>query len=346
MLLATVAMGKDFNYTVTTNTTVGVMAAMTVMTGAVNSLSTYWIEKVTKTYIIFHVCILISSSIALLVLTKDKHSAEYVFTHTESSSGWSPIGFSFIFGFLSVSWTMTDYDATAHITEEINNPEIKAPWAISMAMLFTYLGGFLFNIVLCFCMGDPASILQSSQPVAQIFYNRLGKDAGIFFTICGLIIVKFACFSAMQSLGRTIFALSRDRLLPFSSLWRTINRTTGTPLWAIWIAVLLCIAINLIGLGSYTAISGVFNVCVIALDWSYCIPVLCKLLFGKFEPGPWHMGAAGKFVNAWACLWTLFVSVIFLFPTAMPVSADTVSSFRPVILLPYRHVLTLMPLHR
>lgn len=31
---------------------------------------------------------------------------------------------------------MTDYDATAHITEEIRNPEIKAPWAISMAMLF------------------------------------------------------------------------------------------------------------------------------------------------------------------------------------------------------------------
>jgi hypothetical protein len=34
----------------------------------------------------------------------------------------------------------------------ISEPEVKAPWAISMAMLFTYLAGFLFNIVLCFCM--------------------------------------------------------------------------------------------------------------------------------------------------------------------------------------------------
>src|SRR3984885_13681519 len=118
MLLAAVAIGKDFNYVITANTTVGVMAALTVLTGLVNSLSTYWMEKMTKTYVIFHVCVLISCCVALLALTKDKHDASYVFTHVESSSGWSPLGFSFLFGFLSVSWTMTDYDATAHITEE------------------------------------------------------------------------------------------------------------------------------------------------------------------------------------------------------------------------------------
>lgn len=152
MLLAAVSIGKDFDYVIDTNTTIGVMVAMTVLTGVVNSLSTYWMEKMTKTYVIFHVLILISCSISLLVLTDNKHTASYVFTDVEPASGWSPVGFSFLFGFLSVSWTMTDYDATAHITEEINQPEIKAPWAISMAMLFTYLAGFLFNIVLCFCM--------------------------------------------------------------------------------------------------------------------------------------------------------------------------------------------------
>jgi len=118
MLLAAVSMGQDFNYTITTNTTIGVMAALTVLTGVVNSLSTYWMEKMTKTYVIFHVLVLVSCSIALLVMTKPKHDAHYVFTDVESASGWSPVGFSFLFGFLSVSWTMTDYDATAHITEE------------------------------------------------------------------------------------------------------------------------------------------------------------------------------------------------------------------------------------
>lgn len=124
MLLAAVAIGRgvdengEFIYAITTNTTIGVMAALTVLTGVVNSLSTYWMEKMTKTYVIFHILVLVSCSIALLVMTKDKHDAKYVFTNVESSSGWNPLGFSFLFGFLSVSWTMTDYDATAHITEE------------------------------------------------------------------------------------------------------------------------------------------------------------------------------------------------------------------------------------
>ena len=139
-------------------------------------------------------------------------------------------------------------------------------------MLFTYVAGFLFNIVLAFCMGSPDKILGSSlyQPVAQIFYDVLGKGGAITFTVCAFIILKFVTFTAMQALGRTVFAFSRDRLIPFSNVWTKILPLTGTPILAVWISVFFCIAINLIGLGSYIAIAGVFNVCAIALDWSYC----------------------------------------------------------------------------
>jgi amino acid permease (GABA permease) len=338
ILLAAVSMGSDFTYTPTVGTTIGVMAGLTVLCGAVNSLSTKWMERMTKTYVIFHVLVLVSCSIALLAKTHPKNDAKYVFTNVDSTSGWSPVGFSFLFGFLSVSWTMTDYDATAHITEEISEPEIKAPWAISWAMGFTYGAGWLFNIVLCFCMGDPATILASpiAQPVAQIFYNSLGKGGGIFYTVCAFIILQFVCFTATQALARTFFAFSRDKLIPGSKIWTVIDRRTGTPLYAVWITVFWCIVINLIGLGSYAAISGVFNICAIALDWSYCIPIFCKMVFNKFEPGPWHMGRLSYFVNAWACLWTLFVSIIFILPTVRPVKGDTMnyaSAFLVAILI-------------
>lgn len=118
LLLAAASMGSDFTYSPTSGHIIGVMASLTLITGLVNTMSTYWLEKMTKTYVVFHVLVLLSCSIALLVMQKDKHSANYVFTHVESQSGWTPTGFSFLFGFLSVSWTMTDYDATAHITEE------------------------------------------------------------------------------------------------------------------------------------------------------------------------------------------------------------------------------------
>jgi amino acid transporter len=122
ILLAAVSIGRDFNWYPTTGITIGVMAALTVMCGLINSLSTYWMEKMTKTYVIFHFGVLIACAIALLVKTDNKHDAHYVFTNIESQSGWAPTGWSFLFGFLSVSWTMTDYDATAHITEEYTLP--------------------------------------------------------------------------------------------------------------------------------------------------------------------------------------------------------------------------------
>ncbi|KAL8772975.1 MAG: hypothetical protein Q9209_001995 [Squamulea sp. 1 TL-2023] len=327
LLLAAVSMGSDFTYAPTIGTTIGVMAALTVLTGFVNSLSTYWMEKMTKTYVIFHIAILVTCSIALLAKCENRHNAKYVFTDVDAISGWTPVGFSWLFGFLSVSWTMTDYDATAHIAEEIAEPELKAPWAISLAMLFTYLGGFLFNIVLCFVMGDMASILESpvAQPVAQIFYNVLGKSGGIFYTICAFFIIKFVTFTAMQALARTVFAFSRDRLIPLSSVWVRINPVTQTPIYAVWICVFWAIAINLIGLGSYAAIAGVFATTAIALDWSYCIPIVCKMVFGQFEPGPWHMGKLSWWVNAYAVLWTLFASIIFILPTVRPVSGETMN---------------------
>ena len=204
------------------------------------------------------------------------------------------------------------------------------PTAIASALTFTYVAGWLFNIVLCFCMGDPAEILASpiGQPVAQIYYNVMGPGAAIFFIVAAFFVMNFVCITAMHAGARTIWAYSRDEMLPGSKIWYKVWKRTSTPVLAVWIYALLCILINLIGLGSYITISAIFNICAIALDWSYVIPILCKLWFGKFQRGPWHLGAASWYINVWACSWTAFVSVIFLFPTVMPVHADNVSDPR------------------
>lgn len=209
----------------------------------------------------------------------------------------------------------------------MNEPEIKAPRALIMAVLCTYVLGWLFNIVLAFCMGNPAEILSSpiNQPVVQIYYNSLGKGPGVFFAVAAFIVLQFGCFTAMQSLARTVFAYSRDRLLPFSKVWIRINRFTGTPLYAVWVSIFWCIAINLIALGSYIAIAGIFSICAIALDWSYLIPIFCKLAFGKFEPGPWNMGRLSPIVDALTCIWIFSVSIIFILPAVRPVTASNMN---------------------
>lgn len=113
-------------------------------------------------------------------------------------------------------------------------------------------------------------------------------------------------------------------MLPLSRVWYKINKTTQTPLYSVWLFIIVCIIINLIGLGSYTAIAAIFSLTAIALDWSYCIPILCKMIYGKFEPGPFHLGKASFWINLYAVLWTLFVSIIFVLPSVLPVTPQNV----------------------
>jgi amino acid permease (GABA permease) len=331
MLLAAVSIGSDFTYIPDQGHVIGVMAALSVLHGAINTLSTAWLHRMASGYAVFHIAILLAVWITLLVMQKEKHTAAYVFTNVEPQSGWEPAGFSFLFGFLSVSWTMTDYDAAAHIAEEVKDPARIVPKAIALALTFTYVVGWVFNIILVLCMGDPVEILASpiGQPVVQIFYNVMGKGPAIFFAVCAFIVMNFVCITALQAGSRTLWSFSRDEMIPGSKVWYKIWPRTDTPVLAVWFYTFMCVAINLIGLGSYITIAAIFNLCAIALDWSYCIPIICKLAFGRFEPGPWNLGKASPFINIWACAWTSFVSVIFLFPTFRPVEPNNVSSPLP-----------------
>lgn len=328
MLLSAVQMGSDFTYTPTNEHLVGVMAAILAFHGFVNSFPTKYLERLTRGYVVFHFGCLIACAIALLVKTTPKHDASYVFGHVESNTGWSPLGFSFMFGCLSVSWVMTDYDATAHICEEMKRPGFVAPWAISLAMAFTFGIGFLYNIVLVFCMGDANVVMAQTQPVATIFYQSLGRGGGIFFTVAMFIVMNFVGISALQATSRTVWSQARDGMFPGIGkrfLYR-VNKNTATPLYAVWFCTVLCIAINLIALGSMTAINAIFNVCAIALDWSYIIPIIGRRFFAPdFRPGPWYLGKFGWVINVWAIAWTSFISIIFFMPTDLPVTPDNMN---------------------
>lgn len=86
------------------------MAALSTLHALVNCLNTAWLARIAKGYAVFHIAILFACCVTLLTMQKNKNTASHVFTDVQPDSGWSPPGFSFLFGFLSVAWTMTDYD--------------------------------------------------------------------------------------------------------------------------------------------------------------------------------------------------------------------------------------------
>ncbi len=112
MLLSAVSIGSGFTYFPNQHHLIATMAALTVFHATINSLSTAWLNRLTNAYSVFHITALVAVCVTLLVMQKDKHTAAYSFTNIEPSSGWEPPGFSFLFGFISAAWTMTNGAAT------------------------------------------------------------------------------------------------------------------------------------------------------------------------------------------------------------------------------------------
>ena len=103
-----------------------------------------------------------------------------------------------------------------------------------------------------------------------------------------------------------------------------MNRYTQTPLYSVWAVVLFCCLLNLIALGSTQTINGIFGVTAPAMDLSYIAVIAARLFYSKKYPiakGPFTLGRFQKPINLVAIVWTVFISIILLFPPAYPVTA-------------------------
>jgi amino acid transporter len=105
---------------------------------------------------------------------------------------------------------MTDYDATAHLSEELQNAAISGPVAIFQAVLVTWVFGVLLNIVFGFCAGNITDTLGSpmGNPAAQIFFNAAGRKGGLALWVWP-IIIQF--FTGMRLLPDLVYCLLFSR---------------------------------------------------------------------------------------------------------------------------------------
>lgn len=92
---------------------------------------------------------------------------------------------------------------------------------------------------------------------------------------------------------------------------------------AVWLVVVFCSCLDLIGIGSTLTIVAIFNITAPALDLSYIAVIVAHRYYEKrvrFIEGPYTMGVWSKPINAIAVTWVLFISVVLFFPTTKPVT--------------------------
>lgn len=207
----------------TSTQTVLVSIAILILLGIICSLTAQALHRLLLWFAPINVVALVAICISLLVMTPNKQSASWVFGHFTDGSGWGT-PFSFFLSFLSVAWTMTDYDGTTHMSEETHDAATIGPQAIRWAVTISAILGWILTVTLCFCITDLNAIIESptGMPAAQIFLNAGGRTGGTVMWFFVVLVQLFTGCAAMLADTRMAYAFARDEALPFSRYFRLI----------------------------------------------------------------------------------------------------------------------------
>jgi amino acid transporter len=279
--------------------------------------------------------------VGALLIFAPKQPASFFFERiTNNVSGW-PYWWAFIIGLLQAQWTFTGYDASASISEETIDPRRRAPWGMIMAVVVSSVVGYLLLVALTLAIKDIPSVLSAKDAggndvpaVITILQTALGERAGTIFSALVVMAMWFCGLSAVTWSSRVIYAFSRDNGMPASRLWRHVSKKHLTPAPAIWLSVAVAFLAAVYS-GAYSVIT---SLSVIALYFSYVIPVYLAWRARRraihTDKGPWHLGRFSSAINLIALAWVAFISVILSLPDNMR-AGKTIAAFIILLTISY-----------
>jgi amino acid transporter len=257
-------------------------------------------------------------------------------------AGWSGKGFVMVYmfglGLLLAQYTITGFDASAHVSEETVGARVEAPKAIVRAIYVSAIAAFFLNLAMtaslpkdpdrlgeiAFGLGkDPLladGFLVNAAP--RLIANTVGLGMAKFLVFICIVAQFFCGMASVTANSRMIYAFSRDGAIPGSRWWHKINPRTRTPTNAIWLGVTLSAILGLLSLyqkgGFSTAFFAMTGICVIGLYIAYGIPIYLRLTNPDFKQGPWNLKGKHKLVGWTALGWIAFITVLFFAPVFRP----------------------------
>ena len=261
--------------------------------------------------------------VAVLAFVPSKHaSTTYVFTNIVNNTGWHSTFYVLLLGLLLAQYTFTGYDASAHMTEETHSASRSGPRGIVMSIVVSLIAGWVLLIGITFAIQETHYSLYTGAlvPPAQIFVTAIGATGAKLLLLVIIGAQLFCGMSSVTANSRMIYAFSRDGALPGSNLWHQVNKRTRTPTNAIWLAAGGALILGLPYLWNSAAYAAVTSIAVIGLYIAYVMPTYLRLRQGEnFKRGPWHLGRWSYLVGTIAVIWVVFITILFMLPTASPI---------------------------
>ncbi len=278
--------------------------------------------------------------VALLIFVPDQHqSFSYVFSERFNNSGYdggSADGVTYWllvvpFGLLLTQYTITGFDASAHLSEETESASKAAAKGIWQSIFYSAIGGWILLLAFLFAIpndagGNPDNAGVGGGGVAYIFTESLGSNLAALVLLISAIGQFFCTMAVMTSASRMTFAFARDGAIPGSRLWSSLSGAkvpaNAVMLVAVVSALITLPALIEVNIGTAedplivpTAFYAVVSVAVIGLYLAFLIPIWLRWKMGDaFETGSWNNGAKYKWMNLIAVAEIAIISIYFILP--------------------------------
>lgn len=321
---------------------IAIHAAILLSHAILNSLPILWLSFFGQLAAAWNVLGVFVLMIVIPTVATERASAKFVFTHfnTENGAGINSKLYIFMLGLLMSQYTLTGYDASAHMSEETKSADKNGPKGIISAIGISIIVGWGYILGITFSVTNIPNLLSTENDaggyaIAEIFYqvfkNRYGSGAGGIVCLCIVAVAIFFCgMSSITSNSRMAYAFSRDGAMPLSSLWHKVNKQE-VPINAVWLSAFIAFCMALTSLGSLVAFQAMVSIATIGLYIAYALPIFFRVTLARksFIPGPFNLGSFGALVGWIAVLWVATISVLFSLPVAYPITDQTLN-YTPV----------------
>jgi amino acid transporter len=216
----------------------------------------------------------------------------------------------FALSFIMPAYTITGFDASAHVSEETVGAAHNVPRALVRAVLVSGIFGW---VMLCALVLAAPNLQEAAQQGNDAFFwiVEQAQPRGITLVLyAGIALAQYLCgLATVTSASRMAYAFARDGGLPLSPYLRQVHPTFRTPVHAIWTTAVLAVTFTV-----YTPVySTITTVSVIFLYVSYAIPTLLGLgAYGRSwtHMGPWTLGPWYRLLAVVCGLGAVFFLVI------------------------------------
>jgi amino acid transporter len=300
-----------------------VFVVILVLHALINIYSSHLVALFNNVSVFWH-CVGVAVIIGILIIVPDKHqSADFVFTERINNSGFS-MGMYWYYilptGLLLTMYTVTGYDASAHVAEETKDAEESAAKGVWQSVALSALIGWFVLLAITFAATDVAAVNDAGGTSLSIFTSAMSEgwaETVILISTIGQFFCGMAC---VTSCSRTFFAFSRDRATPGNRLWRSVNGKRSVPVAAVigscvFAGILTLPALSGNAAGVPVAFFAVVSIGVVGLYVAYVTPVYLRWRKGaSFRPGSWTLGEKYRWVNPIAVAWVAITTIYFMLP--------------------------------